>query len=108
MALTSQTQAVLAAFLRDPTEPRYGLDLAREALLATGTIYPVLARLERIGWVTSEWETVDASEAGRPRRRYYRLTAEGLSATYSEFTATAQLLGQAGISLSPRERIRIA
>ncbi|HNQ07536.1 MAG TPA: helix-turn-helix transcriptional regulator [Tetrasphaera sp.] len=38
----------------------------------------MLARLEGVGWLTSDWEDVDASAAGRPRRRYYRLTGEGI------------------------------
>src|SRR5208282_1432231 len=46
--------------------------------LPSGTIYPILARLERIGWVDSDWEDPDAHIAeGRPRRRYYRLTRAG-------------------------------
>jgi len=41
--------------------------------LPEGTIYPALRRLERDGLIEGYW--VD-QEAG-PRRRYYRLTAEG-------------------------------
>jgi PadR family transcriptional regulator, regulatory protein PadR len=37
------------------------------------SLYPLLYRLERRGWVKGEWEP----SAGR-RRRYYRLTATGL------------------------------
>jgi DNA-binding PadR family transcriptional regulator len=35
-------------------------------------------RLERAGWVRSRWEDVDPVIEGRPNRRYYRLTAEGV------------------------------
>ena len=35
--------------------------------------------IERIGWVESRWEEVDPREEGRPARRYYRLTASGVS-----------------------------
>jgi PadR family transcriptional regulator PadR len=38
-----------------------------------GTLYPVLYRLERAGFVTVRWET---PERGVPRK-YYRLTDEG-------------------------------
>ena len=38
-----------------------------------GMLYPVLHRLERLGYVEARWE---ASETGR-RRKYYRITAEG-------------------------------
>lgn len=83
-AASAQTLKVLAAFLADATGDHYGLEIARNAGLATGTIYPILTRLERRGWVTSAWEERDPSDAGRPRRRYYRLTAEGMRAARAE------------------------
>jgi PadR family transcriptional regulator, regulatory protein PadR len=74
---TLQTMAILKVLLMRPYEPRYGLDVSREAGLKTGTIYPALARLESAGWVSSSWEDIDEAAEGRRRRRYYRLTAEG-------------------------------
>jgi PadR family transcriptional regulator, regulatory protein PadR len=71
---------------------RYGVELVRElgaeAALTTseGTLYPLLARLRRIGWVTTSWRE---STAGPPRR-YYSLTRDGtaaLSHFRSEWTA---------------------
>jgi DNA-binding PadR family transcriptional regulator len=64
----------------------YGFSLAEELrsigtsdrLLGHGTLYKALARLERDGLLESDWEDVDAAEAGRPRRRLYRVT--GLAA----------------------------
>jgi len=76
--MTLQTQLVLRAMLADPAAERYGLQLCAETGLPSGTIYPIVARLEQLGWVESSWE--DPSEhvaEGRPRRRYYRLTEEG-------------------------------
>ena len=76
--MTLQVQLVLAEMLSEPAESRYGLDLCEKTGLPSGTIYPILARLERIKWVESDWEDPDAHIAeGRPRRRYYRLTREG-------------------------------
>ncbi|HEY2717616.1 MAG TPA: PadR family transcriptional regulator [Solirubrobacterales bacterium] len=63
--------------LDDPYAQWYGLELAKASGLKPGTIYPALARLESAGWLSSYWEDVDPSEAGRPRRRLYRLTGEG-------------------------------
>lgn len=40
--------------------------------LPTGTLYPALRRLERAGYVSSEWSTV-----GGRKRRTYRLTEAG-------------------------------
>jgi PadR family transcriptional regulator PadR len=74
---TLQTMAILKVLLMHPREPRYGLDISREAGLKTGTIYPALARLESAGWVSSSWEEIDEAAEGRRRRRYYQLTAEG-------------------------------
>ena len=75
--MTLQTQAVLKVMLDAPDEEHYGLELADAAGLKTGTLYPILARLEQAGWLTSEWEDIDESAEGRRRRRYYRLTSDG-------------------------------
>lgn len=79
--MTLQVQLVLNEMLSEPAEQRYGLDLCEATGLPSGTIYPIMARLERIKWVESDWEDPDAHIAeGRPRRRYYRLTREGAEA----------------------------
>jgi PadR family transcriptional regulator, regulatory protein PadR len=74
--LTRATLAILDVFL-GPDVELYGLRIAQRTGLATGSIYPILARLERLGWVSSEWEPGDPATRG-PRRRFYRLTGEGL------------------------------
>jgi len=75
--MTPQTQAVLRALLERPTHELYGLQIGKAAGLATGTIHPILARLEGLGWLDSHWEDIDPAAEGRPRRRYYRLSADG-------------------------------
>jgi DNA-binding PadR family transcriptional regulator len=45
--------------------------------LSSGTLYPLLYRLEAFGWLDSRWESGDPTVLGRPRRRYYRITGEG-------------------------------
>jgi PadR family transcriptional regulator PadR len=76
--MTLQTQLVLRAMLADPAAERYGLQLCAQTGLPSGTIYPIVARLEQLGWVESSWEDPGEHVArGRPRRRYYRLTEEG-------------------------------
>ncbi|HEY3469060.1 MAG TPA: helix-turn-helix transcriptional regulator [Amycolatopsis sp.] len=47
--------------------------------LPTGTVYPALRRLERAGWLASEWDVV----SGR-KRRTYRLTRSGQQALAAE------------------------
>ncbi|HVE27481.1 MAG TPA: helix-turn-helix transcriptional regulator [Sporichthya sp.] len=56
------------------------LDDATRSLTAHGTLYKTLDRLERNGLLVSRWEDVDASEAGRPRRRLYRVTDAAVAA----------------------------
>ena len=75
--MTLQTQRVLAVLLEDPLGQHYGLDISRRVGLPTGSIYPILARLERADWVSSRWEQVDPNAVGRRPRRYYRLTGAG-------------------------------
>jgi len=69
---------VLSALLEEPDRFRYGLDLMAATGLPSGTLYPLLRRMQDAGWVTAEWERLDPVAAGRPARRYYRLTAEGI------------------------------
>jgi DNA-binding PadR family transcriptional regulator len=75
--LSGPTLKVLKFFLEQPQEGRSGADIYREIGVGSGTLYPLLARLERAGWVSSEWETDDPSQMGRPRRRLYKLTGLG-------------------------------
>jgi PadR family transcriptional regulator len=75
--MTTPTKMVLRALLDRPTEEHYGLELAVAVGIAPGTVYPILARLEQIGWVMSRWEAPDAESEGRPRRRYYRVDPDG-------------------------------
>ncbi len=58
----------------------YGLELAKAAGLKSGTLYPILARLEAAGWIQGSWERIDPRAEGRRRRRYYKLTSSGVFA----------------------------
>jgi PadR family transcriptional regulator PadR len=75
--MTQTTQAVLRALLDRRSEDVYGLEICGATGLPSGTVHPILARFEALGWLASSWEEVDPREKGRPRRRYYRLTADG-------------------------------
>src|ERR1700721_2060605 len=76
--VTHATLDVLEA-LMGPDEELYGLKIARNAGRKTGSVYPILARLEAGGWGGSPWERDDRDERG-PRRRFYRLSSDGLTA----------------------------
>jgi DNA-binding PadR family transcriptional regulator len=75
--MTLTTQLVLRALLEEPAREMYGLEICARAELPSGTIHPILARLEKAEWLESRWEDADPREEGRPRRRYYRLSPDG-------------------------------
>lgn len=81
--LTPATADVLAALL-DAAEPTWGLRIVRAAGRPTGSVYPILERLERAGWLSSVWE--DDPERTGPRRRLYELTADGAVAAREAVT----------------------
>ncbi|MGH9312805.1 MAG: PadR family transcriptional regulator [Vicinamibacterales bacterium] len=60
---------------------KYGFDVIDATGLPSGTVYPALSRLERDGYLRSDWEDEQAARADkRPPRRYYRMTAPGVRA----------------------------
>jgi PadR family transcriptional regulator, regulatory protein PadR len=74
-----QTRAVLELLLQDPLAEHYGLEIGDALGLPSGTIYPLLARLEEAGWLRSGWEDLATAAAEKRRpRRYYRLTSDGV------------------------------
>ena len=72
-----QTVKVLRALAADPTEWRYGYDLGAEVALKSGSLYPILMRLEERGLLEASWE---AAAPGKPSRHLYRLSTAGLGA----------------------------
>jgi DNA-binding PadR family transcriptional regulator len=93
MKLTGPLERVLRVLLDDTSAPRYGYDLMKAARLPSGTLYPMLARLQADGLVTSEWEPQPQDASGRPPRKYYQLTGEGIRVARLELahaSATAQ------------------
>jgi transcriptional regulator len=61
--------------------PSHGYEIALQIGRRSGgtlsfnaaSLYPVLYRLERRGWIAGRW----VEKAGQKRRRYYQLTAKG-------------------------------
>jgi DNA-binding PadR family transcriptional regulator len=78
LRVTGPLIKVLMAFLEDPTSERYGLQLLRVTGIKSGTLYPLLDRLEDVAVLTSRWESPTSSTSGGPRRRFYRLTGSGV------------------------------
>ena len=73
--MSPHTVAVLRALAGGTT---YGFDVMDVAGLPSGTVYPILSRMEHRGLVEASWEDQESHRSeGRPARKYYRLTAEG-------------------------------
>jgi PadR family transcriptional regulator, regulatory protein PadR len=86
--LTKPLERVLRVLVADPTAEHYGYDLMKATRLPSGTLYPMLARLQQEGLVRSEWEEQRPDAGGRPPRKYYRLTAEGARVARLELAQT--------------------
>jgi PadR family transcriptional regulator PadR len=82
-------------------QPRHGYELnkliesrSRGVLrYHVASLYPLLYRLERRGWIDGRW----VEKAGQRRRRYYRLTADGkkvLAAQRRSWTAFVQAISR--------------
>src|ERR1022692_4150405 len=67
--VTMTVARVLRLFLDEPDASHYGLELMKATGFRSGTLYPVLARLERAGWIRSQREDIDPVAEGRPARR---------------------------------------
>jgi len=89
--MSAETLRVLGAMLEDPLAWHYGLGLSERGGVAAGTIYPMLARLEKAGWLESRWEEQGPDDEGRPRRRLYKLTGQGERAAMVELDQIAAL-----------------
>lgn len=90
-------EVALAALVRGPSPEVHGFAIASQLadrersrrLTSHGTLYKALARLEDAGLLTSRWEEPElAEEAGRPRRRLYRVTSAGQAALVERDVAT--------------------
>ena len=93
---------VLAVFLANASQPRYGYELMQVTGFPSGKLYPILGRLTRAGWLTREREDIDPAEEGRPPRYMYCLTEHGSRAARYELAALRQKTDMPGTGLFPR------
>jgi transcriptional regulator len=63
----------------------------------TGSLYPALHRLERQGWIKSEWGTSEHNQ----RAKYYQLTPAGRKQLNSEFSRWNQMSAAIASLMSP-------
>jgi PadR family transcriptional regulator PadR len=102
LRVTYQGLKVLRAFVdaySDNVRTRLaGADIMRAAHLSSGTMYPLLVRLEKAGIIAGDWEDDDPERLGRPLRRLYRLTPSGM-----QFAREALRTVSPGAVLAPGE-----
>ena len=86
--LSPETLLLLERFVERPTDWRYGYEMSRQTGLKSGTLYPILMRLEKHSLLEVRWV---ATEDGVPPRHTYRLTPNGLELGRARVRGMAQL-----------------
>lgn len=77
-SLSSQAISVLSAIASSRQEWSYGLEISKETGLKSGSLYPILIRLDERGLLDSCW--LEPEKQGRPPRHGYRITVMGKKA----------------------------
>src|SRR5262245_53532038 len=96
---------IILQTLRWGPQHGYGISHAinansREAFkVETGSLYPALHRLERHGWIASEWKTSD----NKQRAKYYRLTPAGKKQLTNEQSRWSQFVEAMSSVMKPRD-----
>lgn len=81
---------------------RYGFDIMDASELPSGTVYPILSRLEKAGYIRGRWEPAETAQRDkRPTRRYYEISAAG-SKALARSAEHYRSLG--GLALNPTPR----
>ena len=63
----------------------------------TGSLYPALHRLERQGWVRSEWSQTESNQ----RARFYEITATGKKQLASDHDRWRRMVGAIAAIMQP-------
>jgi PadR family transcriptional regulator PadR len=78
--------------------PQHGHGIGQAILkVETGSLYPALHRLEKRGWLKSEWAVSEANQ----RAKYYKLTAAGKAQLSRERDRWSQLVHAIGRIMNP-------
>lgn len=85
-------------------QDRYGLDIVKTVaeqsniLVAIGSLYNILSKLEREGFVESYWGE-ETAERGGHRKKYYKITGAGQSYLKDVQSGLSNMWGWKGFSL---------
>ncbi|MEW2631808.1 PadR family transcriptional regulator [Streptomyces sp. NPDC048389] len=89
LLLSKKVRLILRHLLAvNPAHPAWGLSICRGTGLGSGSVYVILERLRRAGWVESRTET--ATPEGRPPRTFYKLTDRGAARARSVLENTRE------------------
>ena len=97
---------IILQTLRMGAQHGYGISHAinansRDAFkVETGSLYPALHRLEKQGWIASEWKLSEHNQ----RAKYYRLTAAGRRQLASEQSRWTQFVEAMASLMDGRRR----
>jgi hypothetical protein len=91
---------VLRVMVDAPLREHYGLELMQAAGLRSGTLYPVLKRLEVAGWIEGRWED-PAAAPGRPPRKFYMMTTDGMARARHALAEAHMAIAPRGVSARP-------
>lgn len=83
-----QTLDILETLLAHPSQWHHGYAISRQTGVPSGTLYPVLMRLDKLGWLETKWE--ESAAQGRPPRHLYRLTGNGREWAREELRSAQQ------------------
>ena len=109
-------ELIILSVLAD--EPAYGYAISKsvaarsggEVRLTPGVLYPLLAKLEKQGLITSSWETVrserNVDEEGGRRRKWYCLSAKGKRRLEQRVQAHRDYLSMIAAFISPASSLR--
>lgn len=99
---------IILQTLRMGPQHGYGISQAIKAtsnelfVVDTGSLYPSLHRMEKKGWVRSEWNVSE----NKQRAKYYRLTPSGRKQLGREHSRWTQLVeGMTAVMRSPGEEV---
>lgn len=89
---SQQTRLLLSTLLQQPENWFHGYDLSRITGLKSGTLYPLLMRLNDNGLLAARWS--QPTQPGRPPRHEYRLTPTGLTLARDQVQSGPQIISQ--------------
>lgn len=83
-ASSKQTMRLVAVLAEATEDWMHGYFLSKQSGLKSGTLYPIMMRLEERGLLESRWQ--QSPHPGRPARRMYRLTVDGRAFASEQLT----------------------